>query len=91
MDVEAYKIKADTIGKEIKVDFNDWVDIGVYADEDEKNLMYHKRVKFNKNEMNFKFEVDSLPAKAAIDPRRILIERNIKDNVKTVSQNDTAS
>ncbi|PCI94432.1 MAG: hypothetical protein COB15_14220 [Flavobacteriales bacterium] len=88
MDVEAYKIKADTIGKEIKVDFNDWVDIGVYADEDEKDLMYHKRVKFNKNEMNFKFEVDSLPAKAAIDPRRILIERNIKDNVKTVAKKE---
>ena len=86
--VEAYKIKADTIGKESKVEFDDWVDIGVYADEDEKELMYHKRVKFNENEMNFKFEVDSLPTKAAIDPRRILIERNIKDNVKKVSKKE---
>ncbi|PCJ27022.1 MAG: hypothetical protein COA97_04850 [Flavobacteriales bacterium] len=86
MDVEAYKIKADTIGKEIKVDFDDWVDIGVYADSDEEKLMYHERVRFNKNEMNFKFTVDSIPAKAAIDPRRILIERNIKDNVKTITK-----
>ena len=38
--------------------------------------------------MNFTFEVDSLPAKAAIDPRRILIERNIKDNVKTVKEKE---
>jgi len=41
--------------------------------------------KFDKEKMNFTFEVDSLPVKAAIDPRRILIERNIKDNVKTVT------
>ena len=86
MDVEAYKIKADTIGTETKVDFNDWVDIGVYSDADEENLMYYERVKFDKNEMNFKFEVDSLPAKAAIDPRRMLIERVISDNVKTLAE-----
>jgi ABC-2 type transport system permease protein len=86
LDVEAYKIKADTIGKETKVDFDDWVDIGVYADEDEEELMFYKRVKFNENEMNFKFIVDSIPTKAAIDPRRILIERQISDNVKRVTK-----
>jgi len=86
MDVEAYKIKADTIGNELKVKMDDWVDIGVYADSDEKELMYYERVKFNKAEMNFTFEVDSIPAKAAIDPRRMLIERVIKDNVKTVTE-----
>ena len=86
MDVEAYKIKADTSGAETKVKFNDWVDIGVYADDDEEKLMYHERVKFNKNEMNFKFEVDSIPAKAAIDPRRMFIERVIDDNVKKVEK-----
>jgi len=86
MDVEAYKIKADTIGNELKVKMDDWVDIGVYADSDEKELMYYERVKFNKAEMNFTFEVDSIPAKAAIDPRRMLIERVIKDNVKAVTE-----
>ena len=76
------------MGKETNVDVNDWADIGVFADADEKELMFYKRVKFDKENMNFTFEVDSLPAKAAIDPRRILIERNIKDNVKTVSKID---
>lgn len=84
MDIEAYKLKADTIGNEIKVDMNDWVDIGVYADADEKNLIYQKRVKFNKDNMQFTFKTDSLPVKAAIDPRRMLIERVITDNVKPV-------
>jgi len=84
MDIEAYKLKADTIGKETKVKLDEWVDIGVFADEDKKELMFYKRVKFDEAKMNFTFEVDSIPTKAAIDPRRILIERNIKDNVKTV-------
>ncbi|MDG1475613.1 MAG: M1 family aminopeptidase [Vicingaceae bacterium] len=88
MDVEAFKLKADTLGKETNVDVNDWADIGVFADEDEKDLMYYKRVKFNKEQMNFTFEVDSLPTKAAIDPRRILIERNIKDNVKKLTEQE---
>lgn len=86
MNVEAFKLKADTLGKETNVDVNDWADIGVFADDDEKELMFYKRVKFNKENMNFTFEVDSLPAKAAIDPRRILIERNIKDNVKKLTE-----
>tara|TARA_B100000809_G_scaffold66115_2_gene62808 strand:- start:2194 stop:5682 length:3489 start_codon:yes stop_codon:yes gene_type:complete len=88
MDIEAYKLKADTIGKETNVAINDWADIGVFADADEKELMFYKRVQFNEEKMNFTFEVDSIPAKATIDPRRILIERNIKDNVKSISEKE---
>lgn len=86
MDIEAYKLKADTIGNETKVKLNDWVDIGVYADSDEKKLLFEKRVKFDKQKMNFTFLVDSLPAKAAIDPRKILIERVYDDNVKSLNE-----
>ncbi len=86
LNVEAYKLKADTIGNETKVKLNDWVDIGVYADSDEKKLLYEKRVKFDKQKMNFIFLMDSLPVKAAIDPRKILIERVYDDNVKSLSE-----
>ena len=86
LEIEANKLKADTIGNETKVKLNDWVDLGVYADSDEKKLLYEKRVKFDKEKMNFTFLVDSLPAKAAIDPRRILIERVYTDNVKSLSE-----
>ncbi len=84
LDIEAYKLKADTIGNEVKVAMNDWVDIGVYSDEEESSLIYLNRVNFNKNEFQLTFETDYLPVKAAIDPRRLLIERVITDNVKTV-------
>ena len=83
LKIESTKIKADTMGNETKVPMNDWIDIGV-LDSDEKNLIYRKRVKIDQPEMTFTLELDSLPEKAAIDPRRLLIDRVYDDNVKVV-------
>jgi hypothetical protein len=83
MNIESYKIKADTIGNEIRVPVNDWIDIGVFSDKDEENLLFEKRVKIDRPEMSFSFVVDSLPVKAAIDPRHLLIDRVYDDNSKT--------
>ena len=35
--------------------------------------------------MSFTMIVDSLPVKAAIDPRHILIDRVFDDNIKSIS------
>lgn len=86
LDIEAYKIKADTIGTEVRVPLDDWIDVGLYADADESELILQKRVKFNQQDMKLSFEVDRAPVKAAIDPRRILIERIYTDNVKRVEE-----
>jgi hypothetical protein len=85
MNIESYKIKADSIGNETKVDINDWIDIGLFSDTEEKELMFEKRVKINNSEMTFTVEVDSLPRKAGIDPRHLLIDRVYDDNIKTIS------
>lgn len=84
MDIYASKIKADSIGKETIVPINDWIDIGVFADKAEKRLLAEKRVKINKERMSWTLEVDSLPAKAAIDPKMLLIDKVYDDNSKTV-------
>jgi len=86
IDIESYKIKADSIGNETKVAVNDWVDIGAFSDSDEEHLMYRKRVKFNQSKMTFSFELDSIPAKLAIDPLHLLIDRVYSDNIKTVEE-----
>lgn len=88
LDIEAYKIKADTIGTEVRVPLDDWIDVGLYADADESELILQKRVKFNQKDMKLSFEVDQAPVKAAIDPRRILIERIYTDNVKRVEEEE---
>ena len=88
MKVESYKIKADSVGNETKTAMNDWVDVGVFSDEDEENLLFEKRVKINQPEMTFTFEVNSKPIRAAIDPRHLLIDRVYKDNSKTLKEED---
>jgi ABC-2 type transport system permease protein len=84
IEIAASKIKADSLGNEIAVTLNEWIDIGVFSDMDEKELIYQKRVRVNDTLMNFSMVVDSLPLKAGIDPRHILIDRVFDDNIKTV-------
>ncbi len=86
LEIEAHKIYADTISRETVVAPNDWVDIGLYADEDEEELILAKRVKFDGEKLSFTLTTDQKPVKAAIDPKRLLIERLIDDNVKSVSR-----
>ena len=86
LHVESTKIKADTIGNETKIQINDWIDLGVFADSEEENLLYQKRVKIDRPKMVFTFEVDFMPIKAAIDPRKLLIDRVYKDNIKSVEK-----
>ena len=84
LEIEARKIKADSIGNENEVGVNEWIDVGLFADADEEVLMHQERIKFTENKTTITLEVDSLPARAAIDPRHILIDRVFEDNRKTV-------
>jgi len=84
--VESKKIKADSLGNEQFVAIDDWVDIGLFADANEEQLMWQKRVKIDKENMEFTAVVDSIPARAGIDPRQLLIDRVFKDNIKSVKE-----
>lgn len=85
IDIESYKIKADTIGNETKVGIDDWIDIGFFADDQEEDLLFEKRVKIDQAQMSFSFVLDTIPVKAAIDPRHLLIDRVYDDNSKSVA------
>ncbi|HKL02203.1 MAG TPA: M1 family aminopeptidase, partial [Cryomorphaceae bacterium] len=86
MDIEAHKFYADTLGNQTSATLKEWVDIGVYADSEEEKLIAWERVQMTKENDTYKLVVDKRPVKAAIDPRRMLIERVIKDNVKTLTE-----
>jgi hypothetical protein len=85
MEIESSKIKSDSLGNETKTSINDWIDVGFFMDDDEDRLYQQKRVKFNKEKSSITVQLDSLPVKAAIDPRHILIDRVYKDNIKSLS------
>jgi ABC-2 type transport system permease protein len=88
LEVESAKIKPDSLGNETQIAINDWIDVGFFMDDDEEHLYQQKRMKFNKEKSSITVLLDSLPAKAAIDPRHILIDRVYKDNIKTISLED---
>ena len=86
MNVEAYKVKVDDKGSEVRIPLNDWVDIGIYADQEERNLQYCERVFFSEAHMEFIVETSFKPEIAAIDPKRLLIEKIVNNNVVRVEK-----
>ena len=84
LNIEAKKLLADSMGNETPMKLNDWIDVGAFADLGEEQLLFVKRVKVDSPEMTFNFEVDTIPAKLAIDPYHLLIDRVYEDNIKTV-------
>jgi len=89
IEIGSIKYRADTLGKETKESsVNDWVDIGVYAEDEElgEKLIYLKKHRIEKDEMTIEVEVNEKPVKAGIDPINILIDRNPNDNVRTATE-----
>ncbi len=84
LQIESAKIKSDSLGNETRVAINDWIDVGFFTDDDEEQLYEQRRIKLNKEKSAYTVVLDSLPVKAAIDPRHILIDRVYRDNIKAV-------
>ncbi len=88
LEIIAKKNKADEQGEVIDVPINDWIDVGFYKTSEEKELIYKERIFIDKENTTLNFTLDQAPAKAAIDPLRILIDRVYDDNVKIVSEGE---
>lgn len=88
LTLENKKLRADTIGNETEAALNDWVDIALFEDRDAEKPLLMKRMKLKSGEQTLTFTVDSKPVKAAIDPKRLLIERVYKDNYKVVEEKE---
>jgi ABC-2 type transport system permease protein len=82
LTVASTKLRSDAKGEEKPVPLNDLIDIGVFG-PDEKVLFSEKR-RLTKPVETFEILVSSKPVKAGIDPFNKLIDRNPKDNVKSL-------
>jgi len=87
-------IATEESGKETSVteiedeELNEWVEIGFYDFDPKESLgddwIKLERVKVTELETSLSFELSEKPSHVLIDPRRLLIERNVEDNVKTI-------
>ena len=83
LDVEAQKYRADGSGKETEVPMNDFVQIGVFGDGIADPL-YLQEHRIRSGRQRISVVVKGTPARAGVDPRLLLIDRNWSDNLRPV-------
>ncbi len=90
LNFEAKKYRVDSLGVENLIELNDWIDIGVYAEneEGEEELIYLKKHQFTNEKTHFEIFVNQKPSKAGIDPLLKLIDREGEDNVRTLVEKE---
>jgi len=86
------KIASEEDGKETSVtemdaeSLNEWVEIGFYTENPKEKLgdewMALERIRVTEKDSTVSFVVPEKPTHILLDPRRLLIERNVEDNVK---------
>ncbi len=91
LTVEAQKFHADGQGVETEIAIDDYIDIGVFGEEEidgktEEKVLYMKKHRIRDRSTTFELVVDERPVRAGIDPYNKLIDRNSDDNVRSVSE-----
>ncbi len=80
--VSSKKMRADARGEEKPVPIHDWIDIGVLGEND--TVLFSEKRLITKPTETFVVVVTGTPLKAGIDPFNKLIDRNPKDNTKSL-------
>jgi aminopeptidase N len=83
LTIHVLKHHVDSSGIEMPVRLGDWMDVGIYArnENGKDEFIYLNKHKITRQITNLQIVVDRLPTKAGIDPRHILIDKNGDDNV----------
>lgn len=92
IDLDVKKFEADSIGYTNEVAINDWIDIGVYGEDEEgdEKLIYLEKHKISDQESQIQIRVNEKPVRAGVDPLHIFIDRNPDDNIEPCTE-ETAS
>jgi aminopeptidase N len=95
LTLEAKKVRADGQGVETPVKLDDWIDVGVFAEEKkggktEEKPLYFKKHRITQPKTQVRVTVDALPVRAGIDPYNKLVDRDSDDNRKKVAEGEGA-
>jgi aminopeptidase N len=89
LSVICEKLRGDKMGNEKQVALNDYIDIGLFAKNNEdgdelgKPILYN-RVKLNQKKTMLTYIVPQKPYQVGVDPYHYLIDKVISDNLKKV-------
>ena len=78
------KLAADQEGLLEGVDLADWIEIAVYGlnGQGKEIVLYQKMHRFNQPEQSLTLQFESRPIRIEIDPKHLLMDRNIDDNAR---------
>ncbi|NNE08186.1 MAG: hypothetical protein HKN20_06450, partial [Gemmatimonadetes bacterium] len=82
LTIAAAKYRSDGQGVESEIPIADWIDIGVFGEDD--SVLYLEKHRIDAKEMTIDVVVDTKPVEAGVDPFHKLIDRNSSDNRKKV-------
>jgi ABC-2 type transport system permease protein len=85
--VAATKLRSDARGEEKPVAIGDWIDIGIFAEGKKEQLgkpLFVEKRRITRPVETFEIVVKEKPARAGIDPFNKLIDRNPRDNTKSL-------
>ena len=89
------KISSEDKPKQVSVtdingeDLNEWIEIGFYKNTPKdkwSDWSALEKVRVSKAQSTLSFTLEARPNYVALDPRRLLIERNVTDNVKALDK-----
>lgn len=86
MDVQAKKVRVDARGTVTEAAMNDLIEIGVFAagPEDGGKPLYLKKHRIISGNNHITITVSGEPDKAGIDPRNLLIDTEVHNNIRQV-------
>lgn len=82
--VESHKQRADGAGAEQDVPLDDWLQLGVYGEDEAAEPLYLEWHHITGPRTEVRVEVSGRPARAGIDPQVLFIDRDPDDNVRKV-------
>jgi ABC-type transport system involved in multi-copper enzyme maturation permease subunit len=94
LDLHARKLAVDTAGVETEVPMDDLVEVGVFATATNDGFeapLYLRMHRIRSGEQRITVTVPRRPARAGIDPRKLLIDVQSDDNVAEVTRSESQS
>ncbi|AHM62672.1 putative membrane protein [Flammeovirgaceae bacterium 311] len=87
MDVLARKVQVDTAGVETEIPMDDLIEVEVFGEGKAgiKNTLYLKKQRIRSGNNRIVVRVSQKPLEAGIDPRNLLIETEMYDNIREVT------
>jgi hypothetical protein len=85
LDIESYKVVADSTGVQTEVAMDEWLELGVFTEGNESGQpFYLQKHRIRSGKQTITFNISQVPARVGIDPNHLMIDLDLDDNFREV-------